>query len=168
MIQSGSDTAFPFGQQHYWKAAWLKELGDDAIDVVLGFAADKPSAATGIALQEMHGAAARVDPAATAFPHRDSHYDFLILSQWADPGDSEKNIEWTRALFEAMQPFLERGVYVNDLGDEGEDRVRAAYGANYDRLAALKARYDPTNFFRVNQNVKAADGHQATARSLGV
>jgi FAD/FMN-containing dehydrogenase len=163
-IQSGSDAAFPFGQQHYWKAAWLKELSDDAIEVILRFAAEKPSAATGIALQEMHGAAARVAHDGTAFPHRDSHYDFLILSQWADAADSEKNIEWTRALFDAMQPFLERGVYVNDLGEEGEDRVRAAYGANYDRLAALKARYDPTNFFRVNQNVKAAGDRHAPRR----
>ena len=140
------------------QCGWLKELSDDAIEVMLRFAAEKPSAATGVALQEMHGAAARVAPDATAFPHRDSHYDFLILSQWADPADSAKNIEWTRALFEMMQPFLERGVYVNDLGEEGEDRVRAAYGANYERLAALKAKYDPTNFFRVNQNVAAA-GH---------
>jgi FAD/FMN-containing dehydrogenase len=103
----------------------------------------------------MHGVAARVDPAATAFPHRGSNqYDFLLLSQWADPADSVKNIEWTRAFFEAMEPFLERGVYVNDLGEEGEDRVRAAYGTNYARLAAVKSKYDPTNLFRMTHNVK--------------
>jgi FAD/FMN-containing dehydrogenase len=102
--------------------------------------------------------AARVDPSATAFPHRGGNrYDFLILSQWDDPADSEENIRWTRAFFEAMDPFLERGVYVNDLGEAEEDRVRAAYGANYERLAALKQKYDPTNLFRVNQNIRPGD-----------
>jgi FAD/FMN-containing dehydrogenase len=107
-----------------------------------------------VAFQQMHGAAARVDPAATAFPHRDQHYDFLIASNWDDPADSAKNIEWTRTFFEAMQPFLERGVYVNDLGEEDEDRVKAAYGANYERLVALKNKYDPTNLFRITHNIK--------------
>jgi FAD/FMN-containing dehydrogenase len=102
----------------------------------------------------MHGEPSRVDPAATAFPHRDEHYDLIILSQWTDPTDSDKNIQWTRAFFDAMQPFFESGVYVNNLGEEGEDRVQAAYGANYDRLLALKNKYDPTNLFRFNQNIK--------------
>jgi FAD/FMN-containing dehydrogenase len=102
----------------------------------------------------MHGAASRVDPAATAFPHRDEHYDFLILSQWADPTDSEENIRWTRRLFEAMEPFFEKGVYVNNLGEEGEDRIKEAYGAHYERLVALKDKYDPTNLFRLNQNIR--------------
>ncbi len=153
-LQSLSDAGFPSGQQHYWKSSWLKDLSADAIEVMVQFAADRPSAATAVALQQMHGAASRVDPAATAFPHRDEHYDFLILTQWGDPADSAKNIEWTRALFEAMDPFLERGVYVNDLGEEGEDRLKAAYGTNYERLVALKTKYDPTNFFRITHNIK--------------
>ena len=99
-------------------------------------------------------AADRVDPGATAFPHRDEHYDFLILSQSADPSDSEENIRWTREFFEAMEPFFEKGVYVNSLGEESEDRVKEAYGANYERLVALKNEYDPTNLFRLNQNVR--------------
>jgi FAD/FMN-containing dehydrogenase len=157
-LQSSSDASFPDGRQHYWKSAWLTDLSDGAIEVMLHFLATKPSPRTGISLQQVHGAAARVDPAATAFAHRGGNrYDFLILSQWDDPADSEKNIRWARDCFDAMQPFLERGVYVNDLndlGDEGEDRVRAAYGANYDRLASIKQQYDPTNLFRVNQNVR--------------
>ena len=155
-LQTAADAGFPSGQQHYWKASWLTDLSDGAIDVLLRFAANKPSVATGIGLQQMHGAAARVDPAATAFPHRRAQYDLLILSQWADPADAERNIAWTRVFFEAMRPFAERAVYVNDLGEEGEDRVREAYGANHARLAELKAKYDPTNFFRANQNVKPA------------
>ncbi len=153
-LQRGNDGGFPDGRQHYWKSAWLTDLTDGAIEVMLSFLASKPSPATGIGLQQLHGAAARVDPAATAFPHRGGNrYDFLILSQWDDPADSAENIRWTRAFFAAMAPFLERSVYVNNLGEEGEVRVRAAYGANYDRLAATKAKYDPGNVFRVNQNI---------------
>lgn len=153
-LQSAPDVGFPFGQQHYWKSSYLKHLSDEAIEVMIRFVAEMPSPISGVGLQQMHGAASRVDPAATAFPHRDEHYDFLILSQWADPSDSEENIQWTRAFFEAMQPFFEKGVYVNNLGEEGEDRVKEAYGANYERLVALKDKYDPTNLFRLNQNVR--------------
>jgi hypothetical protein len=153
-LESAFDAGWPPGRQHYWKSSWLKDLSDEAIEVVVGFATQMPSPTTGVAFQQMHGAAARVDPAATAFPHRGQHYDFLIASNWDDPADSAKNIEWTRTFFEAMQPFLERGVYVNDLGEEDEDRVKAAYGANYERLVALKNKYDPTNLFRITHNIK--------------
>jgi hypothetical protein len=159
-LQSAPDARFPPGRQHYWKSSYLKELSDDAVEVMVRFVSEMPSPTTGVGLQQMHGAASRVDPTATAFPHRDEHYDFLILSQWADPAESERNVQWTRAFFEAMQPYFEEGVYVNNLGDEGEDRVQAAYGVNYGRLSTLKSRYDPTNLFRLNQNIKptAQDG----------
>jgi FAD/FMN-containing dehydrogenase len=153
-LQTAPDAGFPLGRQHYWKSSYLKHLSDEAIEVMLRFVTEMPSPISGVGLQQMHGAASRVDPAATAFPHRDEHYDFLILSQWADPSDSEENIRWTRALFEAMEPFFEEGVYVNNLGEEGEERVREAYGENYGRLVALKDKYDPTNIFRLNQNIK--------------
>jgi FAD/FMN-containing dehydrogenase len=80
----------------------------------------------------------------------------LIMSIWADAAHSEENVEWTRRLWEELRPFSAGGVYVSYLGQEGEDRVRAAYGANYERLVALKHKYDPTNFFRLNQNIPAA------------
>jgi len=162
-LQSAPDAGFPFGRQHYWKSSYLNHLSNQAIDVMVGFVGEMPSPISGVGLQQMHGAASRVAPAATAFPHRDEHYDFLILSQWADSADSAKNIEWTRAFFDAMQPFFERGVYVNNLGEEGEDRVQAAYGANYDRLLALKNKYDPTNLFRFNQNIKPTTQSSATS-----
>lgn len=155
-LQSAPDAGFPFGRQHYWKSSYLKHLSDEAIEVMVRFVTEMPSPSSGVGLQQMHGAASRVDPAATAFPHRDERYDFLILSQWADLTDLEENIRWTRKFFEAMQPFLEKGVYVNNLGEEGEDRVKEAYGDHYERLAALKDKYDPTNLFRLNQNVKPA------------
>jgi hypothetical protein len=153
-LQSAPDAGFPPGRRHYWKSSYLKDLSDEAIEVMAEYISEMPSPATGVGLQQMHGAASRVDPTATAFPHRDEQYDFLILSQWADPAESERNVEWTRSLFEAMDPFFEEGVYVNNLGDEGEDRVMEAYGANYGRLLALKGKYDPTNLFRLNQNIK--------------
>jgi hypothetical protein len=153
-LQSRSDAAFPLGRQHYWKGGRLTRLGDEAIETLLDFVAKDPLPPYGIGLQQIHGAASRVDPAATAFPHRGPWYDFLILAQWADPAVSVRNIERTRALFTAMQPFLERGVYVNNLGTAEDDRVRAAYGDNYARLVALKNVYDPINLFHMNQNIK--------------
>jgi len=132
----------------------LTDLTADAIDVLLRFAAEMPSTASGIGMQQLHGVAARVPPEATAFPHRRSQSELLILAQWSKPAETERHVGWARAFFEAMQPFAASGVYVNDLGQEGEERVRAAYGANYDRLAAVKAAYDPINLFRSNQNVR--------------
>ncbi len=153
-LQSAPDAGFPPGRRHYWKSSYLKELSEEAIEILTEYVSEMPSPSTGVGLQQMHGAASRVEPTATAFPHRDEHYDFLILSQWGEPAESERNVEWTRSLFGAMEPFFEGGVYVNNLGDEGEDRVREAYGANYERLLALKGKYDPTNLFRLNQNIK--------------
>jgi FAD/FMN-containing dehydrogenase len=153
-FQSGGDAGFPEGRQHYWKSSFLKELSDDAIDTLLGHVAQMPSPFSVVGLQQISGVASRVDSAATAFAHRAQQYDCSILSQWANPADTERNISWTREFFAAMEPFMERGVYANNLGDEGEDRVRAAYGANYDALTALKTRYDPTNLFHLNQNIK--------------
>ncbi len=166
-LQSAPDAGFPFGRQHYWKSSYLKRLSDEAIEVMIRFVAEMPSPTSGVGLQQMHGAASRVDPTATAFPHRDEHYDFLILSQWANPTDSEENIRWTREFFEAMQPFFESGVYVNNLGEEGEDRVKEAYGEHYERLVALKDKYDPTNLFRLNQNVRPATQSGATFQAPG-
>jgi FAD/FMN-containing dehydrogenase len=161
-LQSAPDEGFPPGQQHYWKSSNLEHLSDEAIEVMVRLVKEMPSPSSGMGLQQMHGAASRVDPAATAFPHRDEHYDLLMLSQWANPADSEENVRWTRELFEAMQPFVGKGVYVNNLGEEEGDRVKEAYGEHYERLVALKDRYDPTNLFRLNQNVKPTAHSGAT------
>ena len=154
VVQSSRDEGFPFGQFHYWKSGWLGALTDGAIDTLMQFIPQMPSTTSGIGLQQMHGTASRVAPSATAFPHRAEQYDFLILSQWSDEADSDRNVQWTRAVFEAMQPHLEESVYVNNLGDEGSTRIRAAYGKNYPRLAAVKRTYDPDNLFRANQNIE--------------
>ena len=114
-----------------------------------------PSPYSAVMLEHYHGAYSASAPAATAYSHRRPTYDVVIISNWTDPADNERNIAWTRELFAAVQPQVSRAAYVNYLdGDEGADRVRAAYGENYDRLVALKRTYDPTNFFRMNQNVR--------------
>jgi FAD/FMN-containing dehydrogenase len=156
-LQSMPDPGFPPGRLHYWKASFLADLPSDAVDTILRFSATAPSPYTGIGLQQITGAASRIAPTATAFAHRARHYDFLILSQWDDPADSPGNMRWTRELFDAISPHF-RGVYVNNLGEEGTDRVRDAYGINYDRLADIKAAYDPDNVFRLNQNIRPAGG----------
>jgi hypothetical protein len=153
MVQSARDEGFPSGRLHYWKSGWLREVTEGAIDTLLQFLPQAPSPASSVGLQQLHGMASRVAPSATAFPHRAEQYDFLILSQWSEATDSDRNLQWTRALFEAMQPHLEESVYVNNLGDEGPRRVQAAYGENYPRLAAMKRTYDPDNLFRANQNI---------------
>jgi FAD/FMN-containing dehydrogenase len=157
-LQRGGDGAFPRGRRHYWKASFLRRLEPGVIDVLAQFAASCPSPHTQIGLQQMHGQAARVPPTETAFAHRHDQWDALMLSQWDDPADDERNIRWTRELHAALQPWVEDAVYVNDLGEDESDRVRSAYGANFDRLVAVKAKYDPDNFFRGNQNVAATAG----------
>jgi hypothetical protein len=152
-LQRTRDEGFPSGRLHYWKSGWLGAVTDGVIETLLQFLPQMPSSASGVGLQQLHGVASRVAPSATAFPHRAEQYDFLIGSQWSEAADSDRNVQWTRALFEAMQPHLEASVYVNNLGDEGPARVRAAYGENYPRLAAVKSTYDPDNLFRGNQNI---------------
>jgi FAD/FMN-containing dehydrogenase len=153
VLQSARDDGFPFGRLHYWKSGWLRDVTDGAIETLMQFVPQMPSSASGVGLQQLHGVASRVAASATAFPHRAEQYDFLIGSQWSDATDSECNVQWTRALFEAMEPHLEKSVYVNNLGDEGPGRIRAAYGENYSRLAAVKGTYDPDNVFCGNQNI---------------
>ncbi|MBO0845357.1 MAG: FAD-binding oxidoreductase [Nocardioides sp.] len=153
--QCRPDAGFPDGRLHYWKSGFLREVSDQTVEILMGFLSQMPSAASGVGLQQMHGAASRVPSSATAFAHRAEQYDLLILSQWDDPAESDQNIEWTRSLFEALRPHM-AGVYVNNLGDEGSERVRAAYGANYTRLAEIKRAYDPRNVFNANQNIVPA------------
>jgi FAD binding domain/Berberine and berberine like len=153
VLQSTRDEGFPSGRRHYWRSGWLREVTDGAIETLMRFLPQMPSSASGVGLQQLHGVASRVAPSATAFPHRAEQYDFVVLSQWSEASDSDRNLQWTRVLFEAMRPHLEESVYVNNLGDEGPRRVKAAYGEHYPRLAAIKRTYDPDNLFRTNQNI---------------
>ena len=114
-----------------------------------------PSPLTAVILEQFGGAYRRVGAEETAFVHRDWDYNFVIISRWTDPAEAEQNIQWARGVWQAVQPYASGGVYVNYLegGQEGADRIRAAYGPVYDRLVALKTKYDPSNFFRLNQNI---------------
>ncbi|CCG04182.1 FAD-binding oxidoreductase [Blastococcus saxobsidens] len=152
-MQSAPDEGFPTGRLHYWKSGYLRHLTDATVDVLLEHVPAMPLGFSGVGLQRLHGAAARVPTDATAFPHRAEQYDLLILAQWADPADTDRTIAWARGLFEALRPHLQDAVYVNNLGAEGTDRVHAAYGPNLPRLAQVKQTYDPDNVFRMNQNI---------------
>ena len=154
-MQSMFDAYFPPGRQNYWKANFIHGLSDEAVETFAEYVATVPSPyTTGPWLEHLHGAASRVAATDTAFAHRQYPYNFSVLSSWLDPSDSGKNIKWTRDCWDAMQPFMAAGAYVNYLEDEGDPLAREAYGPNYGRLVALKNKYDPTNFFRVNHNIK--------------
>lgn len=144
-------TASPL--RHYWKMNLLQSLGDDAIDTIIEHIANVPSPRSVILIDQVHGAAHRVAPTATAFPHRDYPHGLVILSMWPDAADDERNIRWTRELTDATRPFSTGGVYVNETQDE---KVSAAWGVNYQRLAAIKRRYDPANLFHHNANIAPA------------
>lgn len=153
-LQTAADAFFPTGLHHYWKTHFLTELTDAAIEVVVRGFEQAPSPRSIVVLQQYGGAVARIAPTATAFPHRSAQYDFLPTAVWEDPAQTEKNVDWVRKLWAAMKPFSSGGEYVNNLGEDGHDRVRAAYGPNYARLAELKNQYDPTNFFHLNANIE--------------
>jgi hypothetical protein len=156
-IQSMFDGGFPFGRLNYWKSSVLPELTDEAIDVLVAQSATVPSPLSAWALEPFGGAVGRVGVEETAFPHRRARYSLVIVGMWTDPAESPTNVRWTRELWSAMQPFSNEAVYVNYLDTDDADRVPAAYGAaTYQRLRLLKEKYDPGNFFRINQNIGAA------------
>jgi FAD/FMN-containing dehydrogenase len=154
-VQSMFDPGFPAGRLNYWKGSVLPELHDEAIDILVAQAAAVPSPLSAWALEPFGGATGRVGSGETAFPHRGARYNLVIVGIWTDPAETAKNTRWTRELWSAMQPFSSEAVYVNYLDTDEEDRVPEAYGAaTYQRLRRLKERYDPGNFFRVNQNIR--------------
>ena len=148
------DAGFPRGALNYWKSSFLSELSDAAIDTMLARFATCPSPMSGILVEHVHGAVTRVGVTETAFPHRREGYNLLVLSEWLDPAETERNVAWARETYDAMQPHCADARYVNYLDtDETGAAVRAAYGPNWDRLRALKTTYDPTNVFHMNQNI---------------
>jgi FAD/FMN-containing dehydrogenase len=148
------DGAFPRGAFNYWKSSFLAGLSDDAIDTMITCFGRCPTPMGQLLLEHVHGATARVGVGDTAFPHRAEGYNFLVLSQWTNAADNDACIAWARETYAEMQPFFASGRYVNYLGDdEAGDPVANAYGANYRRLQELKTKYDPKNFFRINQNI---------------
>ena len=156
--QQAADEAFPPKLQNYWKSNFLKTLDADGIDVILDYTSRIPTPETVFMIEQVGNGVKRVGKDDTAFNHRDARYSLLIMGMTADPANNERVINWTRDFFDAMAPFTDDAVYVNYLGpedDEADDRVMAAYGPEkYARLVALKNKYDPTNLFRLNWNIK--------------
>jgi FAD/FMN-containing dehydrogenase len=148
------DDAMPPNVLNYWKADFISSVSDPVIETAVDAFTRVQSPMSSILFFPIHGAATRVAPDATAYPHRGGLH-MGIYSLWADPSATESNIAWVRETWAAVQPFVAGGVYVNELGeDEGEDRVRQAYGLNYGRLAQVKAKYDAHNLFSLNANVQ--------------
>ncbi len=154
-VNSMLDEGFPKGALNYWKANFLNELSDSAIDTAVERFASCPSPMSGLVVEHFHGEVSRVPVDATAVPHREPGYNLVLASVWMDPAATEENIAWTRDTFATLRPFFADRRYVNYLADDetGEATLRAAYGPNTDRLVELKRRYDPTNLFHLNQNI---------------
>jgi hypothetical protein len=148
------DDGYPKGALNYWKSSFLERLSDEAIDTMIECFRHCPTPMGQLLLEHFHGAATRVGTTDTAFPHRREGYNFLVLSQTLDPAIADRCTAWVRQTYAAMKPFVAPGRYVNYLDDdEGGDAVSAAYGVNYRRLQEIKTKYDPGNFFHLNQNI---------------
>ncbi len=153
-VQQLIDAPNPKGLLNYWTGDFYAELPDDAVDMLVGHATKPVSPMSQMILLAGGGALSRVDDDATAFGQRDAPFNMHYLSMWADPADTEANIAYTRTFATAMKPWTTGRAYLNFLGDEGAGRVEAAYGPEkFAKLQALKAKWDPTNLFRHNQNI---------------
>ena len=153
-VQGMFDGLVPAGLQNYWKADFVNELSDDVIDIHVKHGPAIPTVNSAMHIYPVSGAANRVPKGDTAFFYRDSKYVHVIAAMYPNPDDTPKNVAWVREYWSALHPLSAGGAYVNFLMEEGDDRIRATYGANYERLAALKDTYDPTNLFRLNQNIR--------------
>jgi FAD/FMN-containing dehydrogenase len=152
-LQSASDASYPDGRHNYWKSHFIDEIDDDMIATLMDHAPRMTSPLSSFYLQHLGGAISRGRADEAAFGHRDAGFDFTILTAWDDPAETSTHLTWARDFFAAIEPHA-TGVYVNNLGVEGSDRVRAAYPPDtYRRLVALKDIYDPENVFRLNQNI---------------
>jgi hypothetical protein len=153
-VQTMMDEAMPFGRHVYLRSDHLTGLGEDVIQTCVRHTAAMTSPLSVAVVIPLGGAVARVGEHDTAFSHRSTPFDIDIFGIWTDPRESDRHLKWGREFGAALQPFS-RGVYINEMGSEGDERIRAAYNAaNYARLVELKNRYDPTNFWRMNQNIK--------------
>ncbi len=150
--QSAFDPLLTPGARNYWKSHNFTTLSDEAVDLTVRYAGQLPTPQCEIFIGQVGGAIKRVPPEATAYPHRDAEFVMNVHTRWDDPAEDRRCVAWARDFFEATAPHATGGVYVNFI-PEDEERVQAAYGRNYDRLAELKRKYDPQNLFRINQNV---------------
>lgn len=156
VLQSLFDALYPAGLQWYWKADFVNELSDDAIDLHAKYGAQLPTMHSTMHLYPINGAAHRAGRTDTAFSFRDADFAEVIVGVDPDPANNEHMTQWAKDYWLALHPYSSGGGYVNMMMDEGEETVKAAYRENYARLAQIKAAYDPTNLFHINQNIKPA------------
>ena len=155
-MNSFFDGLVPPGLQHYWKSVYVRNLTDGAIEAHMKFGPKVPVVNSTVHIYPINGAAHDVGPGATAFGYRDAKYTTVIAGMWPDPSQNEANIRWVRDFYAALAPHSERGGYVNFAADDDANRVEANFGRNFDKLRKLKTKYDPSNRFRINQNIKPA------------
>jgi len=148
------DALYPPGLQWYWRADFVKELSDEAIAQHIKFGNALPSMQSTMHLYPINGAASRIANNATAWNYRDATWAQVMVGVDPDPANNDKIISWTKSYYDALHPHSAGGAYVNFMMDEGEERIKATYGSNYERLVTIKNKYDPNNLFRVNQNIK--------------
>jgi FAD/FMN-containing dehydrogenase len=153
-LQSMFDALYPPGHQWYWRADFVNELSDEAIARHVEHGSALPTLQSTMHLYPVNGAAGRVDRHATAWSYREATWAEVIVGVDPDPANAPLIKDWTVAYWEALHPYSAGGAYVNFMMDEGQERVQATYRDNYDRLVAIKNRYDPTNLFHINQNIK--------------
>ncbi|MGH3795393.1 MAG: BBE domain-containing protein [Pseudonocardiaceae bacterium] len=156
VLQSAFDALYPAGLQWYWRADFFKEISDAAIDVHCTYGQRLPSGHSTMHLYPIDGAAGRVPDDGTAFAYRDGGWAGVIVGVDPDPASAPLISQWARDYWEELHPTSAGGAYVNFLMDEGQDRVKASYRGNYDRLTQVKKRYDPENTFHINQNIQPA------------
>jgi UDP-N-acetylenolpyruvoylglucosamine reductase len=153
-LQSMFDVFYPTGLQWYWRADFINEINDDAVAEHVKYGNELPTPHSTMHLYPIDGAASRVDNKETPWSYRDSKWAQVIVGVDPDPANNNAITKWTKDYYEAIHPYSAGGAYINFLMDEGEDRVKATYGGNYERLVKIKTKYDPNNLFRVNQNIK--------------
>jgi len=156
VIQTAFDGLYPPGHQWYWRADFMSEIPDEAIASHVEHGSALPTMQSSMHIYPIDGAVQRVGPDATAFGHREARFAQVIVGVDPDPAKAGLIRDWTVGYWDALHPYSSGGAYVNFMMEEGHDRVRASYGDNYDRLGRAKRKYDPTNLFRVNQNITPA------------
>jgi FAD/FMN-containing dehydrogenase len=153
-LQSAFDGVYPRGDQWYWRADFINEVPDEAVEAHARFGPEMPTPQSLMHMYPIDGAANDVDSNDTAFSYREARWATVFAGVDHDPAKTDAIRQWTVDYFEALHPYAAGGAYVNMMMDEGQERVRASYGSNYERLARIKAQYDPQNLFRVNQNIE--------------
>jgi FAD/FMN-containing dehydrogenase len=156
MLQGAFDGLYPAGDQWYWRADFVKEIPDEAVQIHQRFGEELPTMKSTMHLYPIDGAAHDAAATDTAWSYRDANWGSVFAGVDSDPANVDTIRRWSIDYFEALHPYSAGGAYVNMMMEEGEERVRASYRGNYDRLAQVKATYDPDNLFRVNQNIKPA------------